>query len=438
MEETAMLTFTNAKVFDGGRMLPGRRNVTVDGNRIVSVSEQPAAAASTVVDLGGMTLMPGMASCHIHPDFYKYNFGHIRAGIRLGTEFPPGVMMAIAMRTCRVLLESGFTGYLGASCSNDIDAQLKIAMKEGLMQGPRIRACGHHLGATASVNDHPKWWLETRLVGQDLFADGPQEFRKLVREDIRRGAQTIKIFASGGHGFPNFEKSSRNMSRDEIAAVVAAAHERGVKVRAHVADKPMMLECLELGVDIFDHGDNIDQELADKMAKAGTYWVPSPLYLKQVLEIGRKSGVAADATMQREYDNARRMLPVAQKAGVKILAGDDYSGIFRDFFPEHDPLDHVVGNYGRELAYHAEVPGLSNADIISWATKNPGELLADGAEKVGVIEAGAVADLIVVDGDPVVDIGLLGRPEQALKAVIRDGAFIIDRLAAKQTRLAAE
>jgi imidazolonepropionase-like amidohydrolase len=132
------------------------------------------------------------------------------------------------------------------------------------------------------------------------------------------------------------------------------------------------------------------------------------------------------------------MLPVAQKAGVKILTGDDYSGIFRQFFPEHDPLDHEVGNYGRELAYHAEVPGLSNADIISWATKNPGELLAETGEKVGVVEAGSVADLIVVDGDPVADITLLGRPEQALRAVIRDGAFVIDRLAANETRMAAE
>jgi imidazolonepropionase-like amidohydrolase len=409
--------------------------VTLDGDRIVAVGEQASGGSGKIIDLGGMTLMPGMVSCHLHPDFFKYDFTHIKAGIRLGTEFPPGVMMAIAIRTCRVLLESGFTGYIGASCSNDIDAQLKIAIAEGIMQGPRILACGHHLGTTSSVNDHPKWWLRPQLIGQDIFADGPEAMRKAVREDIRHGAQIIKIFASGGHGFPNYERSSRNMSRDEIAAAVNAAHERGVKVRAHTADKPMMLECIELGVDVIDHGDNIDEEIIGKMVKAGTSWVPSQTYIRQVLEIGKKSGVKADAQMQAEYDNVRRMLPIAQNAGVNILAGDDYSGIFRDYF-ENDPLDHQVGNYARELVDYATIAGLSTADILSWATKNPGRLLTGG--KTGVIEAGALADLIVVDGDPVADIALLTRPEQHLKAVVRDGVFVIDRIPAENIRMAAE
>src|SRR3546814_1737190 len=97
-----------------------------------------------------MTLMPGLISCHLHPDFFKFEIG---SGDRPGKELPPGVMMAIGVRTCRVLLESGFTGYVGAACAHDIDAQLKMAIAQDIVPGPRIRACGHHIGTTGDMNN---------------------------------------------------------------------------------------------------------------------------------------------------------------------------------------------------------------------------------------------------------------------------------------------
>jgi imidazolonepropionase-like amidohydrolase len=427
-----MITLSNAKLFDGSKMLPGRHSVTLDGNRITAV-DAPAPAGARTIDLGGMTLMPGLITGHMHADIYKFSYGHNQAGIMVGTELPPAVLMAIAMRTCGVAIESGFTGFLGASCSHSNDAQLKIAMAEGIFQGPRIRACGHHISANAGINDHPKWWLRTELVGQDWFASGPAEMRKLVREDIRRGAQTIKIFATAGHGFPGGGESMRDMARDEIAAVIDAAHERGAIVRAHVGSKKGIKECIELGLDIVDHGDNVDEECIELMAKNGTYWVPSIFNMKIMLQLG----YGDTALIQREYDQVKRMLPIAQKAGVKILAGDDYFGIYREVL-EDDPLDHKVGNYARELPFYAEMDGLNPTDVLTWATKNPGELLAEGGAKVGVVEAGAIADLIVVDGDPVADLNILSKPQKHLKAVIRDGAFLIDRLPAEQKRLAAE
>jgi imidazolonepropionase-like amidohydrolase len=223
------------------------------------------------------------------------------------------------------------------------------------------------------------------------------------------------------------------MARDEIAAVVAAAHERGAKVRAHVADKEMILECIELGVDILDHGDEIDEECIEKMVAAGTFWVPSLVYLWSLFEVG----YAGQFGVTREiYDHVRAMLPVAQEAGVRILAGDDYSGVFRTMLDD-DPLDHQVGNYGREFAYYGAIDGLSPTDILSWGTSNAGQLLVDPPATVGVLEPGALADLIVLDGDPVEDLSLLARPNEALKAVIRDGVFVIDRLPPHATRAAA-
>lgn len=415
-----MLVITNAQVYDGRKMLPGMHSVTLDGNVISAIDDESAFAPADVVDAGGMTLMPGLISSHLHSDFYKFN---IADSDRLGKERPPGVLMAIGVRTCRVLLESGFTGFSGASCSNDIDAQLKMAIDEDIIPGPRIRACGHHLGTTGDMNNGGRWWKAYETPGTDVCADGPDALRKLVRQEINRGAETIKIFASAGHGQPN--RTTRNMSRDEIAAIIDTAHERGAKVRAHVADKAMIMECIELGLDVVDHGDEVDEEVITAMAEAGTFWIPSLIFLRSLLELGyaEKFGVT-----RAQYDHVRAMLPLAQTAGVRILIGDDYSGVFRDVMDD-DPLDHQVGNYGREFAYYGQIDGLAAEDVLSWGTANAGQLLVDPPQRVGVIEPGALADLILVDGNPVEDLSLLARPAEALRAVIRDGSIVLDRTA---------
>ena len=413
-----MVSFANARVYDGTALLPGLRSVTLEGNRIASVSEQPGGGGA--VDLKGMTLMPGLITCHFHPDFFKFTLAQGLAGDPLGKELPPGVLMAIGVRNCGVLLESGFTGYVGATSAHDIDAQLKMAIAEGIIPGPRIRACSAHLGTTGNLNDSKNWWRQMTTPGADIFVDGPEDMRKMTREFIRRGAETIKIFASSGHGFPG--PVPRNMDRDEIAAVVNAAHTRGAMVRAHCATRDMIRECVELGVDVIDHGDEVDDEIIGMMAERGTFWVPSLIYPKCLIELGWDDG-----TMQRQLDNVREMLPRAQQAGVRLLVGDDYSGVFRDVMAD-DPLDHQVGNYGREFAYYSAIAGLGAAEVLSWGTRNAGEALIGAPGQLGVVAPGALADLIVIDGDPVADLSLLARPAEALKAVIRDGAFVIDRL----------
>ncbi len=426
-----MVTFANARVFDGRKMLDGRQTVRLNGDRIAEVGEDPAGEG--VIDLAGMTLMPGLISCHFHPDFYRFTLEMGFAGEPLGKELPPGVLMAIAIRNCSVLLESGFTGYVGATCAHDIDAQLKMAIAQGIMDGPRIRACSRHIGTTGDVNQSKNWWRDFETPGTDAFVDGPADMRKTVREFVRRGAETIKIFTTSGHGGLPWPVE-RTMDRDEIEAIVQAAHGRGAMVRAHCASNAMMRECIEIGVDIIDHGDEIDEEIIAMMADKGTFWVPSMVYPKCMIELGW-----AEPGLAEKQENVRRLLPVAQKAGVPILIGDDYSGVFRDVL-EDDPLDHEVGNYGREFAFYGAFDGLSPEDVLAWGTANAGQALTGGQDRLGVVEAGALADLIVVDGDPVADLSILSRPQEHLKAVIRDGRMVIDRLgeAAAELREAAE
>jgi imidazolonepropionase-like amidohydrolase len=426
-----MITLTNAKLFDGQKMRPGQWSVTLDGDRITQLSDKPGAAGGDVIDLGGMTLMPGLITGHFHADFYKFDLAAALRGDQLGKELPPGVGMAMGVRQCKVLLDSGFTGYIGAGCAHDVDASLKIAIAEGIVPGPRIMACGHHVGTGADANAPLKWWQEYKTPGIDVFGDGPAALRALVREEIRRGVEVVKIFASPGH-LISPHRGPQNMAEDEIRAVVDAAHQRGAKVRAHVCNKSVIIQCLKAGVDIIDHGDEVDQECIELMVKTGAYWVPSLTFTRVLLDMGAPDPGGDYAS---SWEKLPPLLSVAQKAGVPILIGDDYSGVMRGIV-EDDPLDHQVGTYGRELPFYAAMPDLSPADVLSWGTKNPGQLMGGPGGKLGVVEAGALADLIVVDGDPMADLSIFTRPNDTLKAVIRDGALVIDRLPPQNRRVA--
>jgi imidazolonepropionase-like amidohydrolase len=426
-----MITFENARVFDGTTLLKGRHSVTVDGTNIVAIDAPPPANAQRV-GLAGMTLLPGFITSHFHADFYKFTLNVAMTGMQLGKELPPGVGVAMGVRQCRVLLESGFTGYLGAACANYLDSQLKIAIAENIIPGPRIRACGHHLNTTGSANDRPQWWQQYDEPGIDVFADGPDELRKVVRDQIRHGCETIKIFGSPGHLIIG-PKISRQYSWDELKAICDAAHERGAIVRSHACERDVILENIKAGVDIIDHGDEVDEACIEAMVKAGTYWVPSLFFATACRDAGLEG---TDFEFIKICKDVSRALPLAHKAGVKILIGDDYSGFLRDIVKD-DPTDHTVGNYGREFAFYAKFDGVKAEDVLQWGTRNPGELLSNGA-KVGVIAPGAKADMIVVDGDPLANLDLLWQPRQALKMVMVDGRTHIDRMPPSPLRAAAE
>ncbi len=386
----ARMLLRAANLLDGsGPTRPGT-TLVIEGERVAQVAPDATIAArpdDDVLSLAGRTVMPGMVSAHFHATFE----GATLDVFPLGVDRPPGVLMLRAAKNAQLALACGFTSLVGAGGGDDIDAQLALAIAQRLVPGPRILPCSRNLGTTSGYIDLAPWWYRMQNLGACRMADGPDEFRRAVREEIKRGARMIKVFATGGHG--NVNTGQRELSRAELAALVDAAHQRGARVRAHCAWKASMLECIAVGVDVIDHGDEIDAECIDAMSRAGTFWDPSALYLQKLLDLptlqGPESAALRDATA-RELENIARWLGPAQRAGARIVLGDDYGTVL---------MPH--GSYAEEIAFYVKQLGAAPLDVLGWATRNGGALM--GLSDLGTLEAGKLADLIVVDGDPSAD-----------------------------------
>jgi imidazolonepropionase-like amidohydrolase len=420
MTPATRLVFRNASLVDGGRV---RRDatVTVEGTRITAVTvgdtsaPPPPVPGVDVFDLGGRTLMPGLVTAHFHA-----TYDDVAAPLTpLGTEKPHGYLALRAARHYQLALQAGFTGAVSAGGPFDLDAQLELAIADGLVAGPRIVAGDRALVTTGDPSYyHGEWWWQLGNPGGYLVCDGAEELRKAVRGEIARGAEILKIFPSGGHGLVE-SKDVRGLAPEELRAVVQAAHERGKRVRAHAVWKPIILECIAAGVDVIDHGDELDGACVDAMARAGTFLVPSMRFLRLFLdELAAQAGGGGKAArtlapLSAEYANMQKWLPVANGAGVKILLGDDYGARL---------LPH--GSYAAELGFYVRECGVTAADVLRWGTRHGGELVGAG----GQVAPGVHADLLVVDGDPLADVTLLEDPRR-VHAILKSGAFFKNSLA---------
>jgi imidazolonepropionase-like amidohydrolase len=410
------LIFRRANLLDGEHAARPDTTVVVEGDKILSVggSQGSPLPGDRVVDLAGRTLMPGMVLSHYHSTYQNITI----MPEPLGLEKPPGYLMLVAAQNVKRALELGFTSIISAGVVNDnIDAELKLAIEDGLVEGPRLVPGGVGLDTTGDYNDTGKYWWRLGNTGAQRFYDGPDEFRKAVRQEIKRGVEIIKIFASGGHGVAE-DSQTRGFAPDELRAILDAAHDRGRKVRAHCAWRNLILECAEAGVDIIDHGDTMDDACIEAMVAHGTFLCPALYFVKLLLEYAGEVQIATPAQIEvvrREFDHACRMVPRADAAGVRVLIGDDYGVL---------ALPH--GRYAAELEFYVKHVGVKPLDVLRWATKNGAEAMGRGHE-LGTVAPGKLADLVVVDGDPSVDIAVL-QDEKKLLAVLKGGRFVRETL----------
>ena len=409
------LVLDGARVVVGDGTLHERATVVVDGDRITSVEDGLPGGPrpdDRRVDVTGHTVMPGMVNCHFHATYH--NLGSTTAPF--GLEEPMAMQVVRAVNNLEKLVRAGFTGAVSAGAPFAIDASMKAAIDRRLLVGPRLVPCSRDISTTGHAGDRsfPNHW-EIGALGAIRRSDGPDEFRRSVRLEIKEGAEMIKIFVTGGHGTIG-PREQTEVSRDELAAAVEAAHQRGARIRGHIANKEAMLMALDLGIDIVDHGDGMDDECIERLLETDTPVVPSMLFPARFLASmgGMKLGFTDE--MRHDIDAMGAILPVANEAGVRLVLGDDFGAVN---FPH--------GPYADELAYYVEEVGIPALDVLTWATRNGAEILGMG-DDLGTVEVGKLADLLVVGGDPVADINVLRDPD-ALLAVLLGGRLVSDRLA---------
>jgi imidazolonepropionase-like amidohydrolase len=200
------------------------------------------------------------------------------------------------------------------------------------------------------------------------------------------------------------------LSRDEMVAVVETAHARGARVRAHIANKEAILLAVELGVDIIDHADGLDEECVAAMREAGTFMVPSLHFLETVLA-GMPAGTEAAVRMKASLERGYEALALASEGGVLLTVGDDYGAL---------GFDH--GRYNFELVSLVKNAGIAPGTVLQWATRN-GAAMMQMADDLGTVEEGKLADLLLLDGDPLSDISVLTEAAN-LVAVIKEGVTV--------------
>jgi len=409
----ATLALTGARLLDGINPAIDDATLVVDGDRIVEVGTgAPMAPVERIIDLGGCTVMPGMFTCHFHATYHELGS---QPNTPYGDEYPPAYLALIAARNLATALEQGYTGVVGAGGSHHVEPGVRRAIEDGLISGPRFWPSSRELSTTGHSNDAVPWYWDKHASGAVRLCDGADSFRLGVREEIKRGACIIKLFVTGGHG-TTAPKDRIEMTRAELAAAIETAHERDALIRGHLVNKRAIMMALELGIDIVDHCDEMDDEVIATLVETNATVVPSLFFPKHFVDtFGSGLGFSADA-MRADLEHMYATIPKAQAAGVRFVLGDDYGAIG---FPH--------GAYGGELRLYVEHAGVTPLDVIAWATRNGAEMIGR-EDDLGTVEVGKLADLVVVDGDPSADIGSLA--DHPPRAVLKGGEVVAGSLVA--------
>jgi imidazolonepropionase-like amidohydrolase len=399
---------TNARIVDGTSDEPTQpMTVVVEGDRIreISAGRLPAGSAQ-VIDLHERVLMPGLIDCHVH-------IVAVVASLGLNATLPDSLVMARSIRLQREMLMRGFTTVRDVGGA---DHGQVVASEEGSVLGPRLIIAGKALSQSGGHCDFRGRFnagpnvFGTRLGSLGRLCDGIAEVRRAAREEIKAGATFIKIMANGGVASPTDPIHFLGFAREEIAAAVEEAENAGTYVSAHLYTDVAIRRAVECGVHSLEHCNLIEAGTAAFAAEQGAFAVPTLVTYDKLSEEGEALGIGAESIAKIDHVRLAGIgsLAIMQQAGLRMAFGTDLLGPMH----RHQSEEFVIR--GRVLPAKT---------VIASATRIAAQLCRMEGQ-IGVVAAGAFADLIVVDGDPLRDLSLLTRQGAHMPLIVKGGQIV--------------
>jgi imidazolonepropionase-like amidohydrolase len=417
-----------AKIWDAAGAPAFAGDVLVEGNRIRAVSRMPGQLSRDgceIIDGSGMTLMPGMVEGHTH-----LSFEAVTSTEDLIAPAPEDQVFAAA-RGAKALLDAGFTSAYGAS-----EAKLRLAVAvrnevdAGRLPGPRIRAGSLEISVTGAMGDESKLH-NPRPGGPSIIVDGPEEMRKAVRLCCREGCDNIKLDVSGDPFYPNTPGHTTPMTFEEIRMAVETAHAYGRKVNAHTRSNEGSKACIRAGVDGLFHCEYCDEELFDMMeeAKDRIFVVPTVSLFHTIVK-GEASGhgltpeAGGYMGIPGLLEQSVKTHTELRKRGIRHLIGGDYGFAWSR-----------QGTNARDLKFFVDYYGYTPAGALQCATRNGGLAMREAGD-LGTIVEGALADLLLVNGNPLEDVSIMTDANR-LAMIMKDGQIYKNMTGAVERRAAA-
>ena len=389
-------------------------DVLVEDSVISKIDPGLVAPTARIIDAGGRTVMPGLIDCHVH-----VTASHLRYGLSPNRHLPASLVTLHAARSLKAMLMRGFTTVRDAGGA---DLGLKLALEAGLIEGPRLFISGRAISQTGGHGDFRERIDQCEpcacshlFNGIGRVADGLAAVQHAARDEIRMGADQIKVMASGGVASAADPVHFLQYSVDELSALVDEAARADTYVMAHAYTDDAVRRCLAAGVRSIEHANFVSEETVAMIGAAGAYLVPTFISLVQRVESAAEHGLAPGivANLQRTIARGRQVYAWAHRHGVPIGLGTDLWG----------PEAQLAQLREFEMRRDLDTP----AAILRSATVTNAALMMQ-AGKLGTLAAGACADLLVVDGDPLSDIGVLLDPQRHLKLIMKDGQLYKNEL----------
>ena len=398
ISNATVFTATDQAVINNGA-------VWIDGSTIryagPAAGLPPVPPDTTHLDARGGFVMPGMTETHAHLSFSDASpFGIGDTSVEEAT--------ITAVRNASLMLNAGFTSAISFGSTYRIDVALRDAINTGRIRGPRLLAAGRDLGATASNIDSPG--------GLSQIADGPWELRKAVREQRKMRVDIVKIFIDGEAINSQCPPGELSFCDEEVVAVVDEAHRRKMRVACHARSAAAVKQAVRAGVDFVGHANYLDDEAIDLLAARRDRIVVGPAiawevqYVAQCGTLGISRETVRAQGYEHEIEATIATVAKLRKAGVRLVVGGDY-GI--SIAPH--------GTYAKDLEYFVDLFGMSSAEALICATRNGGEAF-DPTGRLGTLKANTLADLLLVDGDPIADVRVLQDHKRI--RVMKDGRWV--------------